>query len=75
MTTSTGRSPPILSRVTCPFCGRFWFRHHYTGTTQEIEILCRGASGDDCRKLITFRMVNGAIQVETVMDRNGNPIT
>ncbi len=74
MTTSTGRSPPVLARVLCPFCGRFWFRYPPSGSTEWIEILCRGVAGNESSHLILFRMVNGAPIVEAAHDRHGNPI-
>lgn len=34
-----------------------------------MQIVCRGVRDDDCRRLITFRIVKGAVQVDEVIGR------
>jgi hypothetical protein len=75
VTPTTGRSPPILDRVVCPLCGRFWFRYPPTGDSEYIEILCRGRGINQVSQhLILFRVVDGKPIVEAAHDRDGNPI-
>lgn len=66
MTTSTGRSPPILAPVRCPFCDRLWFKFEPAGSTERVEISCPGAR---CRRLILFRLINGRPIVERYYER------
>lgn len=66
MTPTTGRSPPTLARVVCPFCGRLWFRYKAAGSTEETEISCPGIG---CHRLITFRLIKGTVHVEAAMNR------